>query len=173
MQERLSGSGELPIRATLRKGPHPLQCGQGSWGGKGFCLCGTDSVLPSVRSLPRSQGEARGAVAWPCLPEAFQDFPAPCQLGGPWGSPHPGHSGFLVPSGGSAEGQSDISISVSSSPSLLSAPRMCLPARSLWGALAPIRFSGQCPGSHVTALGILLTVHTPPLCLLLPENLLM
>lgn len=86
MQERLLGSGELPIITTLRKGvlrPYNMaeEAGRG-----GNARAGQDSV-PGVRAPPRSQGEARRAVAWPCLPVAFQDFPAPCQLGGSWGPP--------------------------------------------------------------------------------------
>lgn len=71
MQERLS---------VRKGGPTPCNAAKAAREGRACACVGRDS-MPSVRSLPRSQGEAR-AVPWPCLPVAFQDFPTPCQSGG-------------------------------------------------------------------------------------------
>lgn len=141
-------------------GPHSLQRGRDAGAGGRLHLCGTglhaqDEVSAQVT------GEARGAVAWPCLPVVFQDFLAPCQLGGSWGAPYPGHSRFLMPSGGSAKGQNDISISVASSLSLLCAPYVPSCFCFLWGAPSPDPAFWSAPRLTHSGTGVLLTVHTP------------
>lgn len=148
-------------------GPHALQRGQGSWAGEDLCWCRTGFCTQGeVSAQVTGESQGSGGMALPTcgIPGLSSSLPVGWLLGTP--SPrHPGHSRFLVPSGGSAKGQSLWS--------LLLAPRVRLPALLSLGSLSLVRFSGQHPGSHTTALGVLLTVHTAPLCLLLPVNLLM
>lgn len=126
-EERPGTVRGLPLTAALRGVPTPYnaaeEAGEGGVGGP------RDSVLQ-----PWSHGDARGAVAWPCLPVAFQDFlcflPVGQLLRSP--HPHPGQSRFP-----SLEGQQASTVTPpfpSSSLNLLFVPS-CLFSCPSWGPL--------------------------------------
>lgn len=118
--------------------------------------------MPRVRSPPRSHGEAKGAWSWPCLPVAFQDFWALCQLGSSWGSPPIlATLDFLCLLERQQKGRTIFPFLFLSSASHLCTPHVPSCPGFLWEPHPPDPAFWSGPGSRIAALGIFLTSHIP------------